>query len=315
MEAVEKMAARVLHRNGLIPPYNLEALASKYGNVEYHRFPLNADGVTVGIGRDTTPQILVNKGISQSRQKFTLAHELGHVIIPWHVGTIVSHLELKAYAQDEYRQMESEANRFAAELLIPTVWTKKQVSFFKSYGKYLEFIVASTGASRDAVLIKIFPILDQPIVCAQHDESGEIINYYHTPSAPPCFDLSGKNISRDKLFLTPCKTEEFYLGDRRYYLWEFEKEAIDESDSRSWREILSIILSEADCEHLQQNVNAVLPSEVKPNKHGSVNEICNAVMRRYDGRDSSRPVVAHPLFKQYVVKRVKELIARRKKMV
>lgn len=60
----------------------------------------------------------VNKYDSPLRQKFTLAHELGHYIL--HKSEITSkHEDYILLRDNEYTAMEREANEFAAELLMP----------------------------------------------------------------------------------------------------------------------------------------------------------------------------------------------------
>lgn len=135
MRPEEKFACRLLERHNLIPPYNLEELVSLYAKVNFLDFPINtdADGVSLGLKQSDKPKIYINSSRYKVRQRFTLAHELGHVIIPWHIGNIVSHTDIKI-SEDrtnissqikgredyDYMEIESEANRFAAELLIPT---------------------------------------------------------------------------------------------------------------------------------------------------------------------------------------------------
>ena len=140
MTPVEKMAARVLARHRLQPPYDLDTLVKNYADIEEHHFPFDADGVTIGIGGDKKPQILINSSPPMTRKKFTLAHELGHIIIPWHTGTIVSHINPEG-ANLEYREMESEANQFAAELLIPKGWLLNLQNNFTSAESFLKKIV------------------------------------------------------------------------------------------------------------------------------------------------------------------------------
>lgn len=87
------MARRVLARRNLLPPFDLDALATEYGELEYLNIPYDVDGITIGIGSTQKPRILVNESAPAKRRKFTLAHELGHIVIPWHTGTIISHID------------------------------------------------------------------------------------------------------------------------------------------------------------------------------------------------------------------------------
>nr|WP_298115579.1 ImmA/IrrE family metallo-endopeptidase [uncultured Pseudomonas sp.] len=312
MTPEEKMAARVLLRNSLEPPYDLLSLAKKYGDVEYIYFPITADGVTVGIGGSERPNILINESAPESRQKFTLAHELGHVIIPWHTGIIVSHLNDDG-DDYEYREMESEANRFAAELLIPTAWLIAEYEKFPSFSEYLKHVVNITGASRDAVLIKIFRSLSAPVVCVEVDVNGRSIHQFRTGNAPQIPALEGRDLKVEKVFKSNNVFDIFSVGDKLYVSWVFTSIIIEENDPRPWREVLDQILSDCDAVSILKNVNAILPARYQKCKHLSESEICNSVMHAYEGRDyleNFDKVISHPLFEQYVVKRVRELLAK-----
>lgn len=72
--------------------------------------------------------ILVNAGRSERRKRFTIGHELGHYLNPWHKPSTADGLQCssKDLRAQEFKpgnrtvQMEVEANIFAAELLMPT---------------------------------------------------------------------------------------------------------------------------------------------------------------------------------------------------
>lgn len=71
--------------------------------------------------------ILVARDRSRQRRRFSIAHELGHFLIPSHLprpGELspcsAEHLRMhEVKEQDRRRRMEAEANRFAALLLMP----------------------------------------------------------------------------------------------------------------------------------------------------------------------------------------------------
>lgn len=311
MVPVEKMAARLLSRHGLTPPYDLEALVLNYASVELHHFPVNADGITIGIGGEKKPQILINSDSPETRRKFTLAHELGHIVIPWHTGTIVSHLG-KIEANTEYRQMESEANQFAAELLLPSSWIRDKEKNISSVEKFIKNILDDSGASRDAALIKIFNTIDLPIICTEVDKEGLIISCYRSGSSPSSASLIGRNINEDRIFSTSSSEERFELGDRSYVAWVFSIDIFIETDPRPWREVLNQILEETNSQSLLLSINAILPSKYNSNKDKTEAELCSLALQAYDGRGKFDLVISHPLFPQYVIKRVRELIAKNK---
>ena len=311
MRPVEKMAARLLARHKLSPPFDLDELAEEYGSVEYLHIPFNADGITIGIGGESKPQIIINSLAPKTRKKFTLAHELGHIIIPWHTGTIVSHID-NVNSDIEYREMESEANQFAAELLIPRDWLLGIQGNFSSFEGLVQHVLSSTGASRDAVLIKIFNTIESPVVCAQIDGSGNVVHSYRSSSAPTGADLFGRNVYAENIFSTEVFEESFDLGDRSYKSWFFVSNEIIESDPRPWREVLAQILEETNSKELLPSINAILPTKYNSNKDKSEAELCSLVIQAYDGRGKFDEVIAHPLFPQYVIKRIRELIAKNK---
>lgn len=305
------MAARLLKRHKLSPPYDLNQLAEIYGSVEYIHIPFEADGITIGIGGEEKPQIIINDSAPDTRKKFTLAHELGHIVIPWHTGTIVSHID-HVESNFEYKEMEAEANQFAAELLIPRGWLLDIQNTFPSFEGLVEHILNSTGASRDAVLIKIFDTVEFPVICAQIDSLGEVINCYRSRSAPTGANLTGRNVYSERIFSTELSEEYFNLGDRSYKVWIFKNSEIKETDPRPWREVLTQILEETNSKNLLQSINAILPAQYNSHKEKTEPELCSLVIRAYDGRGRFDGIISHPLFPQYVLKRLRELIAKNK---
>lgn len=310
MVPVEKMAARLLMRHNLKPPYDLEALVLNYATVEQRCFPLDADGVTIGIGGEKIPQILINSYFPETRRKFTLAHELGHIIIPWHTGTIVSHLG-KIEANEEYRRMESEANQFAAELLLPSSWITEKENEFTSVENLIKSILYDSGASRDAVLIKVFKTIKLPIICAELDIKGKVICYYSSGSSPTNISLTGRKVEEEKVFSTSNAEERFKLGDRSYQAWIFSCDEFTESDPRPWRDVLNQILAETNSKNLLPSINSILASKYNSNKEKSESKLCALALHAYDGRGGRfDKLIVHPLFPQYIIKRIRELVAK-----
>ncbi len=312
MFAEEKMAVRVLARAELEPPFDLLALTEQYAKVEYMPFPstVDADGVTIGLGDIGKPHILINSSKPRTRQKFTLAHELGHVIIPWHTGIIASHIKEGGGDDYEYWNMEAEANRFASELLIPTKWVREEFKAGASFAKIFAKTLSAVGTSRDAFLIKVFNALDQPVLCVQVAESGKILKRYRSGGMPRYDNLPTVEML-DVYFAEnlDCR-EEFSSGDRDFVIWKPSPIAVIEYDQRSWREVLEQIIQETGVRSAIPSINAILPAQLSSCTNLSVEATCEKVMLAYQGREKIASVVSHPLFLQYVIKRVRELKSR-----
>lgn len=120
---IEAQAARREHWNehGRIPfPVDPEAIASKLG-IQVYREPLpaNTAGFIIRTRKDGPVRIVLNSNDGKHRQRFTLAHELGHYFQHRDddkIGFVDKRDELAAAGTDPN---EVWANGFAAELLMP----------------------------------------------------------------------------------------------------------------------------------------------------------------------------------------------------
>ncbi len=120
-----KMARKVLQKHSLEVPFDIDNLVEKYAKIVYKHIPVDGvDGICLHLKTaGKTPTVIVNADSFRTRQKFTLAHELGHIIIPWHCGTFIDEIdENKIGSNTKYWELEKEANRFASELLMPFDW-------------------------------------------------------------------------------------------------------------------------------------------------------------------------------------------------
>jgi Zn-dependent peptidase ImmA (M78 family) len=123
-----------VHRYNLSPPVDVQALLEELADVSFEPWPHDCDAIAVGLSGQERPKVFVKSTLPRFRRRFTLAHELGHVRLAWHVGR----LSCKPSAQDLTiepvsamsaitratlnrftMEMEGEATRFASHLLIP----------------------------------------------------------------------------------------------------------------------------------------------------------------------------------------------------
>jgi len=120
-----KMARRLIKKHSLEVPFDVRDLVQEYAEVLYKPIPIDGvDGICLHLKTaGKTPKVIVNTNASETRQNFTLAHELGHIIIPWHYGSIADEIQEEVVNfNSSYWQLEREANRFASELLMPFDW-------------------------------------------------------------------------------------------------------------------------------------------------------------------------------------------------
>src|SRR6478735_3210678 len=114
-----------LHK--LTPPVAIDAVLSQFADVEYDNLPCSGEAVVVSSpGR--RPIVVVSNGLSTNRLRFTLAHELGHIVLPWQIGAAICYPNGTLLADGAvHADGEAQANRFARELLIPRPWLSDQI--------------------------------------------------------------------------------------------------------------------------------------------------------------------------------------------
>lgn len=106
----------ILIREGITElPVNVVSLCRKMGiRVQYYTPQDDNDGCsTILLG---TPRIFVSNRRSPERQRFTIAHELGHILLG-HIGGGVALVNREPSPTDN--PIEHEANVFASRLLAP----------------------------------------------------------------------------------------------------------------------------------------------------------------------------------------------------
>lgn len=103
---------------------------------ETNEFPENISGLIYKNKENDSYCILINSNQSAGRKSFTIAHELGHYLL--HRDRIdedseivsgakgidiesryIARQDITVDSSQEYRKLESEANKFAAEILMP----------------------------------------------------------------------------------------------------------------------------------------------------------------------------------------------------
>lgn len=102
--------------------------------------------------------ILANTSKGMKRARFTVAHELGHFLMEWHVETCGGGFRCRSEDMRETRmasrhqRQEVEANRFAAEVLSPAYlvapWIDRDVDIGKAHGTARALEISFEAAMR-----------------------------------------------------------------------------------------------------------------------------------------------------------------------
>lgn len=120
--AVRRAADLVVNRLDLVPPVDVwELLRARVDRLERVDWPQeDVDAIFTGLGSDGTEiAVFVRESDNAERERFTVAHELGHLLLPWHLpSSACSVLELDSDVEGG----EREADLFASCLLVPDRW-------------------------------------------------------------------------------------------------------------------------------------------------------------------------------------------------
>jgi len=157
----------------LIYPVPIEELAIQLDIVQIEE--LGSDGFEGGLITDDARSsgiILVNRAANKGRRRFTIAHELGHFLIPTHkpkqgAEFMCSRSDMRNWSindQDRYARMEAQANEFAALILMPPLFLRREMARFRDPNLDQIIILARVfDVSKEAAARAFAQYNDQPI--------------------------------------------------------------------------------------------------------------------------------------------------------
>lgn len=133
---IREKVEQLLSRNKISKPAVPVERIAKSLKLTVRKAPLDSDLSGALVRSDGEAYIGVNSRHHPNRQRFTIAHELGHFVL---------HNGMKLHVDDDFRvnwrdgdssravsPEEMEANRFAAELLMPTQLIVKDIEELES---------------------------------------------------------------------------------------------------------------------------------------------------------------------------------------
>jgi hypothetical protein len=309
------LARRLISKYSLKPPIKIIHLAKNYASVESLEIPFDVDGITIKL-RGTVPRILLNSlNTNLRRKRFTLAHELGHVIIPWHFGTIIDDDTELIHLQDH--PFEAEANRFASELLMPSAWLQEIVNHFDDPETMIDGVVEGANVSFQAAIIRTIAFLPPGLVYAQMSDVGKVISSGRSPNTPVYPPEWGKRVDPASLYPFSEDHFSFRQGGSTYFWWRFpDRVKIDDiGDPRDWREILNTIVQnigvpQSGRSRFKQSINGIIANrhalEIR-NEKPSAEALMAACLTRLRSNPELELFVAHGDLETFLSKRVTEL--------
>jgi len=190
------------------------------------------------------PKIIINENSARRRKRFTLAHELAHVIIPWHVGNIVD-ANIFEGRDNEYNSYESEANKFAAELLMPSYWVNSLADKMDSPIEIFLKIIKDADVSPSAACIKMLTSLPPGYIYAEVNDDFEVLRSGRSKNTVVYEQRIESNIRNYDEIYEYAKAYHVQIDGYIYIWWKLDEiECPYVEDQRGWREILDSIIEE-----------------------------------------------------------------------
>ena len=119
----------LVRRYSLVPPVDVEVLLRARVELKRVDWPIDrVDAILTGLAGDPSKAaVYIRATDNLLRERFTMAHELGHLLLPWHLPN--ANCEVGEGALDlPTFSIEAEADVFASCLLVPDVWLLHQVN-------------------------------------------------------------------------------------------------------------------------------------------------------------------------------------------
>lgn len=310
-----RLARRFVDRQNLRPPVDVESLVNDRADLILAEIPLpGVDGITLDLkvpGRQT--RVILNSSLPKLRRRFTLAHELGHILIPWHAGNIVDTAATSSFEHlFAYYEIETEANQFASEVLIPQVWLESQVLPDEDLAMLQLEISETCEVSGEAAAIRLIQNAQKNVVFAVTREG--VVEYSGRSggtfaNAP----RRGSKLDKNAFDYSEEHFATFHRG-RELHWWKLPSKIVLKDDNgESWREILNRILDSLGepvetTTKMAQRINGVTGyanSRAKQEKNYSPETVASACIQRFRDRPEYKDVVAHSEFEAFVSSRAK----------
>lgn len=294
-------------------------IANEYADLKYIPIPFEIDGVSANLKRPgIRPSIIVNNERPKKRQRFTLAHEIGHVLIPWHMGTIFDITDGTSSSGIDYWDMEAEANAFATELLMPSTWIRDLLSSNENIAQLNEEIMNQAAVSAVAATLRLRSVLPPGYVFIVKNNDGVVTysgrsegTHASTASVGEYCDIENDYIHAQNIF--------WFETDWEECTWIKMPDAmpLPSMEYRPWRDVLEEILDNItdDIEKrnkLRNQLNGVLGYANGVVKQGEFCEetLFSACMQRLASKTHLKELTDQPIFSEFLISKIKDLISK-----
>jgi Zn-dependent peptidase ImmA (M78 family) len=312
----EKVARRFSELRGLVPPIDVEYLVNEAADLEADFLPAGYDAVFLDkSAKYPRPRIIIETGLSSTRRAFTLAHELGHIVIPWHNGTHFCRVDGDTRLVDELTaEVESQANRFAGELLMPAAWVR---GLIKSKGALADLIeaVRVSGVSYHAASIRLINLLPTGFLFVELDSGNKLVRASSSSDTWIRLPERGSPFAKAQIDSLADESVSFKSGSSRILWWRLSDKLSppkrtfgSETSSEMIKRIcLEVFGDKEEARRAVMSVNGVIGAANGTNIRELNQDLFTVLKQRFLGRRELAAVVTHDAFNEFLARRAEEL--------
>jgi hypothetical protein len=162
----DRLALRLISEYGVSPKPDVDVhTLARRANIEIDELPLDQDGYMQPLG-DGRIRVVINVSAPRQRQRFTLAHELGHYLV---------HIQADAALAQEARQSEEVfCNIFAGSLLMPRDWLEDNYAESPPSLQTLVNVARQTQVSLSAAAVRLRDVFGWRCVLLQWERQQHV---------------------------------------------------------------------------------------------------------------------------------------------
>lgn len=157
------LVRRYVEHFGGTPPFNLKAMASFCGLHESTEAPRHSADSEIAPESDGRVVLRVNRDRPQTRQRFSIGHEIGHTLFPEYKLQVRCRKAHDRDWADPNDLLETLCDVAASELLFPEPWFRETVAKMSLSADAIVSLAAAYEASRDSTVRRLVEVYEQPL--------------------------------------------------------------------------------------------------------------------------------------------------------
>lgn len=327
----QTLADIIVERYDAKPPVDIAGIVEKYAVIrELSRDIPDVDALLLGLDSDVN-QVLLNPVRQGQRRRFTLGHELGHILIGWHQAHELlciadsehdeedSEGHLRPLGADpksrEIRAQEEEADAFAARVLVPKRFVD---SISRLPVDQMLLALERADVSVPAGMRALADSLSPGYVFAMLDDRNLVARTWHSgqerTGVPRVSGISrGEIVDRRLAMRTLAETGWAYHYGRRIWWGRAEVDLQVPENTSDWRPLLHAMCADISMgnhkaeQALYQSVIGICGALVNDVDETSRQRMAGLLMIRLKRREELNAFIAHPSFEEFVFSRAHTL--------